>query len=99
VQALLIASGEAAEGFAHERALEGGEHRLDGGGLEQPCALPVLKDDLAELTAATHLARNRHEDQIAPRAVIGEAGDHDTGRCLVADWSVNGNGTSTTSPN
>lgn len=74
---LLIAGGEAAEG-----ALEGGEHQLDGGGLEQPCALPVLEDDLAELTAATHLARDRHEDQIAPGTVAGEAGDDDAGALL-----------------
>lgn len=33
-QALLIAGGEPAEGFAHEGALEGSEHGFDGRGLE-----------------------------------------------------------------
>lgn len=76
-QTLLVAWGEAPQGFADEGAIEGGEHRLDGRGLEQTRALPVLHDDLAEVPTAADLAGDGHQDQIAPRAVIGEARDDD----------------------
>lgn len=89
-QALLIGGAEAAEGFAHQGLLEGGEHGLDGRGLEQPRTLPVLDDDLAELPAPAYLAGDRHEDQIAPGAVVGEARDDDSrallGGGLVREW-------------
>lgn len=81
-QTLLVSGREPAEGFADERALEGGEHGLDGRGLEQSRALPVLEDDLAELCAPAQLARDRHEDQVAPGAVVGEARDDDAGALL-----------------
>jgi hypothetical protein len=61
---------------------KGGEHRLDGGGLEQPAGLPVLYDDFAERTAAAHLAGDGHQDYIAADAVIGGAGYDDAGTLL-----------------
>jgi hypothetical protein len=81
-QALLIACGEPAERLDDEGLLERGEHGLDSRGLEQLRRLPILDDELAEDASAAHLARDRHQNQIAARVVIGGARDDDAGALL-----------------
>lgn len=53
------------------RFVDGGEQRLEHGGLGEPRALPVLHGDLADGVCRAELTGDGHQDDVWPLAVIG----------------------------
>ena len=53
-------------------------------GLMSPAACPVGDERLAEAERRAHLARDCHDDQIAPVGVVAAAGNDDGGPLLRA---------------
>lgn len=78
----LVAGAECAEVAENERLLEGGEDRLDGGGLDEAGGLPLAEPDLSWSRTRAELAGDRHHHHFGSGGVVGSVADDGGGPLL-----------------
>lgn len=77
-----IFEGEASQLAPHETSFEGGEERLEDGGLEEPGFFPLCDGWFPDLVAGPDLTRDGEDDEIGPIAAVGLGADDDGGPLL-----------------
>lgn len=84
-QGTQIGNGERAQRTENKSLLDGRDYWLEYGRFDESGGLPICDERFAETKRRSYLARNRHDDKIAPAGVVTTAGNDGAGRFFAPD--------------